>query len=103
MARRNRHPSYSVNTSGGPRFRRQRRGSFGGFLRRLVLPVVVAGLIMGGIMLYNSSFLEIDQVTITGNQRLSASQIAEASGLEGQNILTADINKATETVRRIQL
>ena len=103
MARRNRYPSYSVNTQGGPRFRRQRRSCFGGFFRRFVLPAVVAGVIMGGIMLYNSSFLEISQVTVTGNQRLSASQIAEASGLEGQNILTADINKATDTVRQIQM
>jgi len=103
MARRNHYPSYHVNTPGGPRFRRQHQSSAGGFLRRLILPVVVAGLIMGGIMLYNSSYLEISLITVTGNQRLSAAQIVEASGLEGQNILTADINKATEAVQQLQL
>jgi cell division protein FtsQ len=56
--------------------------------------LVVAAVCRGGVMLAHSRLLEVNHVTVTGNQRLSNGEVVGLlGGLAGQGILTVDLEQ----------
>lgn len=73
-----------------------------GFWRRLLRPLVIVGLLVAGALylsargreiLWHARVLQIDEIVVQGNTRLSAAQIRELlGGMVGQNIVWADLS-----------
>ena len=73
MARQRRHVS-----------RRGRRGRFRGLYRVLSVLAVAVALVVACVV-----FFRVNEVTVSGNQRYTALQIVEASGIKlGDNLIT---------------
>lgn len=81
-----------------PRKRRRRRGRGGGRFLSLYLVltvVVIAVVIVAGCIV----FFKVNQFEVDGNQRYSAEEIAQASGIQkGDNLFLVD---KTETARKL--
>lgn len=74
--------------------RRRRRGRFGLFYKLLSILVIFAALLIGSV-----AFFRVNEVTVMGNQRYSAQEIAAASGVSaGDNLFL--VNKP-QTARAI--
>ena len=73
-----------------------------GLWRRLLRPLVIVGLLLAGGLylsvrgreiLRHARVLQIDEIVVQGNTRLSAAQIRELlNGMAGQNIIWADLS-----------
>jgi len=65
--------------------------------RRIVLLIVFVGLLITWSL--RTSLLDIKDITVEGNSRLSAQEIIDASGLNlGENIIKSSIGKGEEAV-----
>jgi cell division protein FtsQ len=74
-------------------------------LRRLRLVIglaVVASLAVGVIAFVNSSWFDVDEVAVAGNERAAADDIVEASGIErGDGLLEVDLGRAARSVELV--
>lgn len=61
--------------------------------------VVGAAAVMAGVWLYQSPFVTVHEIQVTGAQRFSAEEIVRASGLKGASTFRAD---AASAARRIE-
>ncbi len=50
------------------------------------------------VFLSHTSYFEIDNVIITGNQRIEANKVLDKTGLKGKNILLVDRNSISEEI-----
>lgn len=75
--------------------------------RTWMAPAVALGvlLLLGGAVLtaWLSPLFDVDDISVTGNQRVEASAIASASRLDGANMFTADLSAAQERVYALPL
>jgi len=73
---------------------RRRRGSFG-FLYKLLSTLVICAAIIAALTL----FFRVDNVVVTGQQRYTAEEIAEATGVEmGDNLYLLDKNRVAAAI-----
>ncbi|MEI7448416.1 MAG: FtsQ-type POTRA domain-containing protein [Desulfomonile sp.] len=62
---------------------------------------LVLALMLLGLLLLNMPYFNLRQVDVIGNQRLSRTEVVEASGMEGGiNLLTVDLAEITSRLRR---
>jgi len=71
--------------------------------RRLLLLLLVAGLIGGGLALYFTSVFRVQEVQVTGAQTLNAPYLAELAGLEGASMFTAPLGEAQERLAALTM
>ena len=78
--------------------RRRRRGRFG-FLYKLLSVVLIAAAIIAGSLV----FFRVDEVVVTGNQRYTAEEVTEASGIQtGDSLVAMNIHRiATQILRQL--
>jgi cell division protein FtsQ len=96
-----RAPTWSPKTIGvrkaPPRRRTRRRWT-------LLLAATVLVLIAGGLWWASqSSFFEIETVTVEGAQTLDPQELADISGLKGQNIFRAAVGEAKEKLLALEM
>jgi cell division septal protein FtsQ len=77
---------------GGPRF-----------WRRLLMLLLVAGLIGGGVALYFSPVLRVQEVQITGAQTLDAHSLAELADLESASMFTVPLDDAQKRLAALPM
>lgn len=74
-------------------------------LRRLQLVLGLAGvtsLAVGVIAFVNSSWFDVDEIVVTGNERAEVDAIVEASGIRpGQGLLEVDLDGAGDAVELV--
>lgn len=70
---------------------------------RLVLGLAaVTSLAVGVVAFVNSSWFDVDEVVVSGNERATADAIADASGIRlGQGLLEVDLDAATSAVELV--
>ena len=95
-------PNWSPKTLGArqapPSRRRLRR------LWRLLLGVTVLASIAGGLWWASQSpFFRIEMVTVEGTQTLNPEELAQMSGLEGQNLFLARLDEAKDKLLAVQM
>lgn len=74
--------------------RRRRRGSFG-FLYKLLSTLVICGAIIAALTL----FFRVDNIVVTGQQRYTAAEVAEATGVElGDNLYLLNKNRVANNI-----
>ena len=75
---------------------RRRRGSFG-FLYKLLSTLVICAAIIVALTL----FFRVDNVVVTGQQRYTAQEVVDATGVEiGDNLYLMDKNRVVESILR---
>ena len=74
--------------------RRRRRGG-SGFLYKLLSMLVICGCLVAAVTL----FFRVDSIEVSGQQRYTAQQVREASGIElGSNLYLLDKNMTAESI-----
>ena len=71
--------------------------------RRLLVLLLVAGLIGGGLALYFSSVLRVQEVQITGARTLDAYSLAELADLKGDSMFTVPLDDAQERLAALPM
>jgi cell division protein FtsQ len=71
--------------------------------RRLLVLFLVAGLIGGGLALYFSSVLRVQEVQVTGAQTLDAHSLAELADLKGASMFTVPLDDAQERLAALPM
>ncbi len=71
--------------------------------RRLLVLLLVAGLIGGGLALYFMPVLRVQEVQVTGAQTLDAYSLAELAGLKGASMFTAPLDDAQERLAALTM
>jgi len=71
--------------------------------RRLLVLLVVAGLIGGGLALYFTPVFRVQEVQVAGAQTLDAYSLAELAGLEGASMFTAPLDEAQERLAALSM
>lgn len=66
--------------------------------RALIVTISALSLIAGALVVLNSPLFQVRAVQVTGAQRLSQEAIAQLAGLQGENILLADLGAARERI-----
>jgi cell division protein FtsQ len=71
-------------------------------LKRLLALVAVAVVALGAVIVLRSPVLDIDEVVVTGTERLDPDAIRDTAGIElGRPILLADLGEATRAVESL--
>lgn len=103
-----RKPPARRSSSGGNRDRFEARRleiERGRGLRRLRLVLglaAVTSLAVGVVAFVNSSWFDVDDVTVDGNERAASAAIVDASGIRlGQGLLEVDLDAATRAVELV--
>ena len=71
--------------------------------RRLLVLLLVAGLIGGGLALYFSSVLRVQEVQVTGARTLDAYSLAELADLKGDSMFTVPLDDAQERLAALPM
>ncbi|MGD0204886.1 MAG: FtsQ-type POTRA domain-containing protein [Dehalococcoidia bacterium] len=71
--------------------------------RRLLMLLLVASLIGGGLALYLTPVFRVQEVQVTGAQTLDAPYLAELAGLKGASMFTAPLDKAQERLAALPM
>jgi len=71
--------------------------------RRLLVLLLVAGLIGGGLALYFSSVLRVQDVQVTGARTLDAYSLAELADLKGGSMFTVPLDDAQERLAALPM
>ena len=71
--------------------------------RRLLVLLLVAGLIGGGLALYFTSVFRVQEVQVTGVQTLDAYSLAELADLEGASMFTVPLDEAQERLAALPM
>jgi len=71
--------------------------------RRLLVLLLLAGLIGGGLALYFSSVLRVQEVQVTGAQTLDAQSLAELADLKGASMFTVPLDDAQERLTALPM
>lgn len=65
---------------------------------RLVIGFFVVGLLVLAVVVLNSPLMEIKAVRVSGTETVSPQAVAQISGLQGENILMADLEAARQRI-----
>ena len=65
---------------------------------RLIAALAAVGLIVLALVVLNSPLLEVRSIRVQGAQTVSVAAVAQLSGLQGQNILLADLHAAEQRI-----
>ena len=71
--------------------------------RRLLVLLLVAGLIGGGLALYFTPVFRVQEVQVTGAQTLDAYSLTELAGLKGASMFTAPLDEAQERLAALPM
>ena len=71
--------------------------------RRLLALLLLAGLIGGGLALYFSSVLRVQEVQVTGAQTLDTSSLAELADLKGTSMFTVPLDDAQKRLAALPM
>jgi len=71
--------------------------------RRLLVLLLVVGLIGGGLALYFTPVLRVQEVQVTGVQALDAQSLAELADLEGASMFTVPLDQAQERLAALPM
>lgn len=77
-----------------PRRRRLPRPSW----PRLLVAVLAIGLAVLAVVVLNSPLVEINSVRVSGAETISTQSVAQLTGLQGQNMLLADLEAARQRI-----
>ncbi|UCH87527.1 MAG: FtsQ-type POTRA domain-containing protein [Dehalococcoidia bacterium] len=71
--------------------------------RRLLMLLLVAGLIGGGLALYFTPILRVQEVQVTGAQTLDTHSLAELADLKGASMFTVPLDDAQERLAALPM
>ena len=71
--------------------------------RRLLMLLLVAGLIGGGLALYFTSVLRVQEVQVTGARTLDAHSLAELADLKGTSMFTVPLDDAQKRLAALPM
>jgi cell division protein FtsQ len=71
--------------------------------RRLLVLLLVAGLIAGGLALYLTPVFRVQEVQVTGAQTLDAYSLAQLADLEGASMFTAPLDAAQDRLAALPM
>ncbi len=104
MPSRVRHPNRRARYVSGTSSRQPRAGAVRpgkGILVAILIAGLCTGIGFGGLRLYNSQWLTIQQVRVEGNSAIDEETVRQAASLSGDRFLSADTDAAAMRVKAL--